>query len=133
MDSPQPVLIYDGHCRFCISQATRLQRWVRGRVRLESFRDSGVIARYPGLTEARCERALQLVEPDGRIHSGAEAVAYALRLRPLLAPIAWLYQVPVLRQIVDWGYGTIARNRFRLQGRAGGTNAFTDEACRMHQ
>jgi predicted DCC family thiol-disulfide oxidoreductase YuxK len=127
-DDPRPVLIYDGHCRFCIQQASRLERWVNGGVRMESFRDPGVIERYPGLTLQQCDQALQLVEPNGRIHSGAEAIATAFRLRPVLAPIGWLYYLPVVRQIADWGYRLVARNRFSLQG-----DVCTDDACRQHR
>ena len=128
MAALQPVLIYDGRCRFCIREAGRLQRWAQGRLRLESFRDAGVIERYPGLTEARCEQALQLVEPGGRIRSGAEAVACALRLNPRLAPLTWIYYVPVLRRLFDLGYRIVARNRFRLRG-----EVCSDETCGVHQ
>ena len=122
-----PVLIYDGHCRFCVREAERLARWVGERVRLESFRDPGVIARHPGLTPELCDRGMQLVRPDGRIVSGAEAGAHLLRLRPALAPLGWLYYVPGIRQLADAIYGVIARNRFRL----GGT-ACSGEECRVH-
>lgn len=122
-----PVLVYDGRCRFCIRQAERLAGWLGGRVRLESFRDPGVLARHRGLTEAQCEAAIQLVRPDGRIESGAAAVAAALRLRPLTAPVGWLYAVPGLRQAFDAAYRVVARNRFRLGGAA-----CADDACRVH-
>ncbi len=128
MDAPQPVLIYDGRCRFCVREASRLARWVRGGVRLESFRDAGVIERYPGLTAAQCEQALQLIEPDGRIRSGAEAVARTLRLNPRIAPLTWVYYVPLLRSVFDRGYRIVARNRFRLRG-----EVCTDETCGVHQ
>ena len=128
MDAPQPVLIYDGRCRFCVREAGRVQRWVDGRVRLESFRDPGVVERYPGLTLAQCEQALQLVEPDGRIHSGAEAVARTLRLNPRIAPLTWIYYVPLLRSVFDLGYRIVARNRFRLRGQV-----CADGTCGVHQ
>jgi len=99
-----------------------------GRVRLESFRDPGVIARHPGLTAEACEQALQLVGSDGRIWSGAAAIARALRLRPALAPLGWLYAVPGVRQLLDAGYALVARNRFRLPG-----EACADDACRLHR
>jgi predicted DCC family thiol-disulfide oxidoreductase YuxK len=121
----RPVLIYDGHCRLCAREATRLARWVGGRVRLESYRDPGVVAHYPGLTPAMCEQGLQLVLPDGRIVSGAEAAAATLRLR---TPLGWLYYLPGLRQVADAIYRVIVRNRFRL----GGTTCAGDE-CRLHQ
>ena len=131
----QGVLIYDGACRFCIAQAQRLSRWVRGRVRLESFRDAGVIGRYPGLTLAACEEAIHLVELGGRVSRGAEAISRTLRLRPLFAPIGLLYAIPPLRVLLDWGYGVVARNRFRLRGRARGNGADAsceDGACKTH-
>lgn len=127
MATPTPVLIYDGRCRFCVAQAQRLQRWTRGRVRLESFRDPGVIARYPGLTPEQCEQAVQLVEPDGRISGGAEAIARTLRLNPAFVPLSWLYHLPVLRQAADRLYALVARNRFRLRAAT-----CLDDACRLH-
>jgi len=125
--SDLPVLVYDGHCRFCVAQARRLERWAGGRVRIESFRDPGVLAKYPALAEERCEEALQLVLPDGRVASGAEAVSRTLRLSPLLAPAGWLYEIPPLRRALDAGYALVARNRFRLQG-----EVCEDAECRLH-
>jgi predicted DCC family thiol-disulfide oxidoreductase YuxK len=121
-------VVYDGRCRFCIEQARRLERLAGGRVRLESFRDPGVIAAHPGLSEETCDRAIQLVMPDGRIHGGAAAIARVLRLRPALAPLGWLYRVPLLHQVADLSYRIVARNRFRLAGAA-----CADDACRIHQ
>jgi len=127
-DDPRPVLIYDGDCQFCIHQASRLERWVNGAVRMQSFRDPGVLERYRGLRREQCEQALQLVETNGRIHSGAEAIATAFRLRPVLAPVGWVYYLPGIRQIADWGYRLVARNRFSLAG-----DVCTDDACRPHR
>ena len=126
MTDDRPVLVYDGHCRFCGAQAERLARLVGGRVRLESFRDPGVLARHR-LSEVACESAVQLVDPDGTVASGAAAIARMLRLRPVLAPIGWLYEVPLLGRLMETLYGVVARNRFRLGGAscAGGT-------CRLH-
>ena len=123
---PRPVLLYDGECRFCIAQAERLARAVGGRVRLESFRDAGVLARYPGVTPEACEQGMQLVEPDGKVFAGVEAGARVLGLRPLLAPLGWLYYVPGLRQLIDRMYTVIVRNRFRLGGRV-----CVEESCRV--
>ncbi|MFN0152510.1 MAG: thiol-disulfide oxidoreductase DCC family protein [bacterium] len=124
---PKPVVIYDGDCRFCVEQAARLERLVQGRVTLESFRDPGVLSKYETLTRPECEAAIHLVEPGGRVSRGAEAVARTLALRAVLAPVAILYRVPMLRALADWGYALVARNRFRLRGRV-----CTDESCHKH-
>src|SRR5262249_33461083 len=70
----------------------------------------------------------QLVAADGRIWSGAAAASRALRLRPDLAPIGWLYEVPGLRPLWDRLYRWIARNRFRIAG-----TVCTEETCGVHQ
>jgi predicted DCC family thiol-disulfide oxidoreductase YuxK len=123
----RPVLVYDGHCRLCVAQVKRLARLVRDRVRLESFRDPDVLARHR-LTEKACETAIQLVEPDGRISAGAAAIARTLRLRPVLAPLGWLYEVPGLGRLLETIYGVVARNRFRLGGAS-----CDDGTCGLHR
>lgn len=128
MDDARPVLLYDGHCRFCLAQGERLARWTGGRIRLVSFRDPGVLARYPSLTPEACDAAMQLVLPEGRIAAGMEAAARALALRRPLAPLAALYFVPGIRQIADALYRVLARNRFRLGGKV-----CTEETCRLHE
>jgi len=122
----RPVLVYDGHCAFCVAQAERLARLVRGRIRLESFRDPGVLGRH-GLTETACDGAIQLVEADGTVLAGAAAIARTLRVRPAVAPLGWLYEVPLLRGLLDAIYAAVARNRFRLGGRS-----CADGTCRLH-
>ena len=110
------VLVYDGHCNFCRRQASRLLAWSGGRLSLESFHAPGIFERYPRLSRAECEAAMQLVLPDGRILSGAAAAAGAIRLNPPLAWVSFFYYLPGLKQISDALYRWIARNRYRFGG-----------------
>jgi predicted DCC family thiol-disulfide oxidoreductase YuxK len=126
MAEPTPILVYDGRCRICIRSATRLRRWVGDGLRLESFRDPGVMERH-GLTPAQCESGSQLVLPDGRVLGGADGILHALALRPVLRPLVWLRAVPGLRQAIDAVYGVVVRNRFRLGG-----EVCDDGACEIH-
>ena len=125
----RPVLLYDGHCRFCVAQAARLQRATGGRMELLDFRAAGVLARFPQVDAAACERAMQLVQPDGRVLGGADAAREAIRLRPALRPVAWLMGLPGLRQLAAAGYRAVAANRYRLGGRV---ESCEDEACAAH-
>ncbi|HYE01934.1 MAG TPA: DUF393 domain-containing protein [Phycisphaerales bacterium] len=112
-------VLYDGHCNLCRRGAPRLARLARpGSVTMLDFRAPGVLERFPQLTPDQAERAMQLIDDDGRVHSGAAAILGALRTRPVLAPLAWLYARRPLRWLIDRAYGFVARNRFRLFGRA---------------
>src|SRR5215510_10641085 len=113
----RPVLLFDGHCRFCLAQAERLRRWAGGDVELLSFRESGALERFPQVDAAACERAIQLVLPDGRVRSGIDAVLGVLALRPALAPLAALGRLPGVHALLAAGYRMVADNRFALGGR----------------
>lgn len=128
----RPVALYDGHCPFCTSQAEKLKARARGAIDIVDFQKEGVLERFPGLTHEECMRAMQLIAPDGRVFAGAEAVVRALRAgRPVLGRMAMVYYVPGVRQIMDWGYAWVARNRYWLFGKK---QAKCDEggSCSLH-
>ena len=118
-----PVLVYDGHCRFCRQQASRLAVGSGGRIRLESFHDPAVLELH-GITREAAEEAVHLVMPDGKIFSGASAVARAIRLNPIFSWLSYFYEIPGIKQTADAAYRWVARNRYRLGGRC------SDGACR---
>ena len=108
----QPVLIFDGECRFC-------RRWVRHWRRVSgdcveylAFQDARVTERFPGIPRASLEQAVQLVEPDGRVSSGAEAV---FRLSRWAGVRRWplrLYEAsPLFARATEWAYRVVARRR----------------------
>ncbi len=72
---------------------------------------------------------MQLVQPDGRVLSGADAARAALALRPALRPLAAVLGLPVVRSLSRLGYRAIAANRYRLGGHVEDCG---DDACRAH-
>lgn len=124
-----PIVLYDGHCRFCKAQMKNLLALARrGALEPLSFQDEGVLDRFPGLTHDECMQAMHVVAPDGRVYRGMEAAVRALVTRRIYWAIAWGYYVPGIRQALDALYAWIARNRYRLRGR----EACDDEACAVH-
>ncbi|MCP3167070.1 thiol-disulfide oxidoreductase DCC family protein [Myxococcus qinghaiensis] len=121
------VILYDGHCRICSGAAREFQRMLGGRgTQLRSFRDEGVLEAFPGISAERCENAMQLVQADGRVLEGAEAIVRALGRHPL-GRLLYVYYVPGLRQLSDVLYRVLARYRFKIAGRA-----CSDAGCAVH-
>lgn len=121
------VILFDGHCRLCSAAARKLERLLSSRgTELRSFRDDGALSALPGVAYERCEKAMQLVQADGRVVEGAEAIVRALGRRVWGLPL-YVYYVPGLRQLVDLLYGVVARYRFRIAGRE-----CPDGACAVH-
>ena len=110
-----PILIYDGHCPFCRKQVQNLRGLVGERFAVESFQEKGVLERYPELTHAECMKEIKLVVKKGHILGGAHAIFYTLSLSPFYRPLRWLYQTPGFKQILNFFYAVIAKNRYKIQ------------------
>ncbi len=112
----RPALIYDGHCTLCLHSVALLRAWDRAHVLdLVPFQDPALEERFPMLTRSMCERAVQLVAPDGRRWEGAQAIERALALLPRGGPLAWVFRLPLVGPLADMIYGAVARNRMRFQ------------------
>ena len=107
------VLLYDGACHLCRRAVTRVTRVVPDTTATHSFREAGVLPRFPRLDVAACEAAIQLVRDDGMVFAGAEALVQALRRR-WYGRLLRVYYVPGVRWVADAVYASIARSRFEL-------------------
>ncbi len=124
------VVLYDGLCRFCTGSAKKLQR-LGGKARIEavSFQEDGVLERFPDIGYDALMKRMHVVMPDGRVFAGAEAVMRVLAAVPVVGALAFGYYVPGVRQLADLAYDTIAKNRYRIAGKAGACEGGT---CHLH-
>lgn len=114
-DKTQSVIVYDGSCSFCRRQVSRIQRWdKRGRFELLARQSAGIEDRFPRLAEAEFNTGMRLIEPDGRIFVGADAVYHIARALPFWRAFAWLYRVPGIHALARWAYAWVAARRLRL-------------------
>ena len=98
------TLIYDGQCLKCLSFAQWLNTWCQGHVRIVSMDEPGAMDLHLNLSYARAVRAPQLILPNGYLCQGAEAVAWALSLRPGFAWLAVVFHLPLFRQLSHLAY-----------------------------
>ncbi|MEI8041020.1 MAG: DCC1-like thiol-disulfide oxidoreductase family protein [Verrucomicrobiota bacterium] len=118
----KPLMIFDGGCNLCALWIRRWQHATGDSVDYLPFQDPRVAARFPELRRDRCEAAVQLIEPEGDVYAGAEAVFRALAHK---SQEHWLldgyYYLPGFGRASEWGYRLVARHRgfFALLTRMG--------------
>ena len=134
MSSPNKcAVLYDGHCLFCTAQSRRLAALARpGAVELVDFQEPGALERFPGVTYEACMEAMHLVTPDGRVYRGFGAIVRALSTRPILRWPVLLYYLPGPKQLCDWLYRLVARNRYRLIRQAVRRGECPGGTCSLH-
>lgn len=109
---PKPLLVFDGDCNFCRFWIERWRQITGPRVDFIPFQDPAVSARFPELAREQCELAVQLIEPDGKVYSGAEAAFRALgSQRSWRWPLAAYRSLPGAAGLSERLYRVVARHR----------------------
>jgi predicted DCC family thiol-disulfide oxidoreductase YuxK len=125
------VVIFDGHCNFCIAQVNRLARWASpGQLAFVSLHDPAVQKRFPDLSHDQLMEQLYLIDGQGNRHAGAAAFRYLSRRCPKLWILAPLLHIPFSLRIWQWLYKQIARRRYKLAVQRG--QACSDSGCHVH-
>jgi predicted DCC family thiol-disulfide oxidoreductase YuxK len=107
---PKPLLIWDGECHFCRRWIERWREITADQVDYETSQQVG--DRFPEISRAQFERSVVLVETNGAVFTGAEAVFRSLRCRSSKRWLAWsYYHVPGFAPITDAAYKFVAANR----------------------
>jgi lipase maturation factor 1 len=105
-------MIYDGDCNFCLRWIHRWQLTAGDHLDCLPFQDPRVAARFPEVPCGQFETAVQLIQTDGSVYGGAEAVFRALAHNPRAQWLLDCYQrSPAFTRAAEWGYALVARHR----------------------
>ena len=77
MADTRPTLVYDGDCGICRYWVDYWQALTGERVVYRPYQEAA--ADFPGIPPEAFPRAVQFVDADGRVHSGAAATFRVLR------------------------------------------------------
>ena len=106
----KPLLIYDGDCGFCRRWIARWQSLTGDRVEYAPFQQ--VASEFPEIPQEQFEASVQLIEPAGKVSSGAEAVFRTLTYTPGKKWMLWMYEkIPGAAHISEWSYRLVAQHR----------------------
>lgn len=116
MSPARAVLIYDADCGMCRTSALWLMRRAlsSGALEILPCRSQVRVARFPQISEEACLTAMQLVLPDGRVLSGADAVPELLKRIRGWGWLASVFALPGVRPLSRRIYAWMARNRMKL-------------------
>lgn len=103
-------MVYDGACGFCRYWIRVWARLTGPRVEYIASQDLG--GRFPEIPPSAYDRAVQLIEPDGRVYAAAHAVLRALQEAPGYRLGYRLYcRVPPMAWLAERIYALIATHR----------------------
>ena len=105
-----PTLVYDGECGICRYWVTYWQDLTEDRVIYRAYQEAATD--FPGIPPSSFQQAIQLIEPDGQVYSGAAATFRVLRRASGRAAWWWCYShLPGFAAPTEWAYTFLARRR----------------------
>lgn len=105
-------MVYDGECGFCSLWIHRWRCATGESVDYLPSQDPQIAERFPEIPRSEFDTSVQLIEPDGVVYNGAEAVFKSLSHNQDFHWLLDIYQVcPPLAHVTEWGYRLIARHR----------------------
>ncbi|HXR04233.1 MAG TPA: lipase maturation factor family protein [Verrucomicrobiae bacterium] len=108
----KPLMVFDGDCNFCTLWIRRWQQMTGDRVDYLPAQDPSIAAQFPEIPREQFDTAVQLIETDGAVYSGAEAVFRALAHSPKCQwPLRTYRNSSALADLTEWAYRLVAKNR----------------------
>src|SRR6266700_3986980 len=105
-----PTLVYDGECGICRYWVTYWQDLTENRVIYRAYQEAATD--FPSISVSAFQRAIQLIEPDGHVYSGAAATFRVLRHAPGRTAWWWCYSdLPGFAALTERAYAFLARRR----------------------
>lgn len=106
------LLLYDGNCGFCRKWAGRWKVLTGDQVLYEPYQEAA--SRFPEIDPQRFTQSVQLIQPNGEVLQGAEAVFKSFESVIYLRWLNWSYgHVPGFAGLSEWFYLKVAENRHR--------------------
>src|SRR5437773_3740103 len=107
----RPLLVFDGNCGFCKFWIARWRHRTGETVDYEPSQNPDIPRRFPEIPRERFTGAVQLVDGDGCVSEGGEAVFRLLTLGGWWTPL-WAYQhVPGVAFVTERAYRVVADHR----------------------
>jgi len=106
------LLVFDGDCNFCTWWVRRWQLMTGDRVDYLPAQDPRIAAQFPEIPRQQFDTAVQLIETDGSVYSGAEAVFRTLAHHPNHQwPLRGYEKSKLFANLTEWAYRLVSENR----------------------
>ena len=109
---PRPLLVFDGDCNFCAWWVRRWQQMTGACVDYLPVQAPCIATQFPEIPRQQFDTAVQLIETDGSVYSGAEAVFRMLAHHPDHQwPLRGYEKSKSFANLAEWTYHLVAENR----------------------
>ena len=105
-------MVFDGNCNFCGLWIQRWRQLTDDAIDYLPSQDPQIASRFQEISREHFENSVQLIEPDGEVFSGAEAVFRTLARNPKMEwPLELYLSSPAFSGFTEGAYKFVASHR----------------------
>ena len=104
-----PLLIWDGECKFCKWWKTRWELKTKNDLNFKTYQE--VASQFPDIPVNEFKKASRLIETDGSIYSGPDSAYRSLYIAGNKKWHHWYSKNNWFQKLSDFGYNHIAKYR----------------------
>lgn len=109
---PRPLMVFDGDCGFCRHWIRRWRQMTGEEVDYLPAQDPRIGAQFSEIPRQRFAIAVHLIETDGQVYTGAQAVVRAMaHAEGHRWPLRAYQRSPALARMMELGYRVVANHR----------------------
>ena len=119
--SPQKnILIFDDNCPLCVRFKQSFERVYQDEIHFRPLSDQSIFEDYPQLNKEECSKDLHLIDHEGKVWVGADALSKVIERFPYADKFKWLYQSDNGKKAVDYFYSKTHELREKLRANCPG-------------
>jgi len=118
LNPKKAILLYDGYCNLCI-QVIKILEFIcyispryRKNLEIKPFQKSNLIIKEYSLKKSYLREKIHLIDKDGSISKGSEAIYKLKNYFPLLKFLFLFFNTKIGKKL----YSLISRNRYKIFG-----------------
>ena len=112
---PLPCIIYDHKCTLCERFKLALKKiGVDKRYSFASIHEKSIYEQYPELKEDECHQVMHLIDVNGTIYKGPDAITHLISEFPGVSKFSWLIESDMGKKTLDYFYSMVNKCRGHL-------------------
>ncbi len=110
-----PLIIYDSKCTLCNRFKQTFEK-LKGSEKFSfvSIHDEEIYQQFTSLDKEKCFEEIHIIESDGLIYRGAEAIKHLISIMPATSGFAWLIEKDMSKKSIDLFYKVASKYRKKL-------------------
>lgn len=115
-ETSRPILVYDKDCALCVRFKQALAFLDKEElIQKVALQEDWLYESYPQLTKSECEETIHMLDEQGNVLKGSEAIEFLISFYPGVKKFSWLVENESGKKAVNFFYNKVNELREKVK------------------